>query len=232
MISQITPAGVRPASRARSTAASVWPVRSSTPPALALSGNTWPGWTRSRGEAWASMATAMVRARSAAEMPVVTPSRASTDTVNAVSNGDSFLAAMRSSPSSSQRSGVSARQISPRPSRAMKLIASGVANSAAMVRSPSFSRSSSSQTTTIRPARMSSIASSMVANGGAHRATSFSTYLATTSTSRLTGAPGSAAPSVVRASVSGISDTENQSSPTPTTVSDTPLTAIDPFSTT
>ena len=38
MISQITPAGVRPASRARSTDASVWPVRSSTPPGLALSG--------------------------------------------------------------------------------------------------------------------------------------------------------------------------------------------------
>ena len=33
----------------------------------------------------------------------------------------------------------------------MKLIASGVANCAAIVRSPSFSRSSSSQTTTIRP---------------------------------------------------------------------------------
>jgi len=53
-----------------------------------------------------------------------------------------------------------------RPSRAMKLIASGVAKSAATVRSPSFSRSSSSQTTTIRPRRMSSIASSMSAKGG------------------------------------------------------------------
>jgi hypothetical protein len=45
----------------------------------------------------------------------------------------------------------------------MKLIASGVVNCAAIVRSPSFSRSSSSQTTTIFPARMSSSASSMVA---------------------------------------------------------------------
>ena len=43
----------------------------------------------------------------------------------------------------------------------MKLIASGVTNWAAIVRSPSFSRSSSSQTTTIRPARISSIASSI-----------------------------------------------------------------------
>src|SRR5260370_32368521 len=40
----------------------------------------------------------------------------------------------------------------------MKLIASGVTFSAARVRSPSFSRSSSSITTIIRPARISSIA--------------------------------------------------------------------------
>ena len=105
MTSQITPAGVRPASRARSTAASVWPVRSSTPPGLDFSGKTWPGWTRSRGRAAGSIATWIVRARSAAEMPVVTPSRASIETVNGVWNGDSFLAAIRSSPSSSQRSG-------------------------------------------------------------------------------------------------------------------------------
>ena len=47
MTSQTTPAGVRPARRARSTAASVWPVRSRTPPGFARSGNTWPGCTRS-----------------------------------------------------------------------------------------------------------------------------------------------------------------------------------------
>src|SRR4051812_45720059 len=45
----------------------------------------------------------------------------------------------------------------------MKLTASGVANCAAITRSPSFSRSSPSQTTTIWPRRISSIASSMVA---------------------------------------------------------------------
>ncbi len=43
MISQITPEGLRPASRATSTAASVWPVRTSTPPSRATSGKTWPG---------------------------------------------------------------------------------------------------------------------------------------------------------------------------------------------
>ncbi len=84
MISQMTPDGFRWASRARSTAASVWPERSSTPPGRAMSGNTWPGCTRSEGPLSGSIATWMVCARSAAEMPVVTPSRASTDTVNAV----------------------------------------------------------------------------------------------------------------------------------------------------
>ena len=48
-ISQSTPAGWSPASCARSTAASVWPARRSTPPALARSGKTWPGCTRSSG---------------------------------------------------------------------------------------------------------------------------------------------------------------------------------------
>src|ERR687894_381064 len=46
----------------------------------------------------------------------------------------------------------------------MKLIASGVTNCAAITRSPSFSRSSSSTTTTMRPAAMSSRASSIVEN--------------------------------------------------------------------
>src|SRR3990172_8279921 len=47
----------------------------------------------------------------------------------------------------------------------MKLIASGVTNSAASVRSPSFSRSSSSTRITILPARMSAMASSIVESG-------------------------------------------------------------------
>ena len=169
MISQITPDGIRPARRVRSTAASVWPARSSTPPSFALSGNTCPGWTIPSGFVLGSMATWIVWARSWAEIPVVTPSAASIETVKLVWNADSFLAAIRSSPSSSQRSGVSARQISPRPCVAMKLIASGVANWAASVRSPSFSRFSSSQTTTIRPLRISSIASSMDANARSAR---------------------------------------------------------------
>src|SRR5437588_421471 len=46
-ISASTPAGYRPANRARSTAASVWPGRSSTPPARHSRGKTWPGRLKS-----------------------------------------------------------------------------------------------------------------------------------------------------------------------------------------
>ena len=132
------------------------------------------------------------------------------ETVKAVSRSGSFLAGIRSSPRSLQRSGVSARQTSPRAWVAMKLIASGVANWAASTRSPSFSRSSASQTTTIFPARMSSRASSMVLKGALGH-TSFSTYLATTSTSRFTDAPCASDAEVVRSRVSGMSEIEKVS---------------------
>ncbi len=92
------------------------------------------------------------------------PSLASIETVNAVPYGVSLCSVIGRRPSSSQRSSVRQRQIRPRAWTAMKLIASGVANCAAIVRSPSFSRSGASTTTTILPARMSSIASSIVEN--------------------------------------------------------------------
>ena len=57
-------------------------------------------------------------------------------------------------------SSVSERQMRPRPYFAMKFTASGVTFSAAMQRSPSFSRSSSSVRITILPARMWAIARS------------------------------------------------------------------------
>ena len=97
----------------------------------------------------------------------------------------------------------------------MKLIASGVTCSAAITRSPSFSRSSSSTTTTIRPAAMSSIASSTVAKRISSRAgvliarcprASRRTWPRCPPPGSRCG-PGSAAPRVVRSSVSGISDT-------------------------
>src|SRR5438270_487111 len=105
----------------------------------------------------------MVRERSGAEMPVVTPSRASTEIVNAVPYGVSLRSVICRKLSSSQRVSVRQRQMRQRPSLVMKLTASGVANWAAIVRSPSFSRSAASTTTTNFPWRMSSIASSIVA---------------------------------------------------------------------
>jgi hypothetical protein len=109
----------------------------------------------------------MVRARSAAEMPVVVPCLASMGTQNAVPKRALFSSSwtMSGMRSSSRRSPVMGRQIRPRPCVAMKLMTSGVTCWAAMVRSPSFSRSSSSTTTTIRPARKSAIASGMELNG-------------------------------------------------------------------
>ena len=72
------------------------------------------------------MATRMVCARSAAEIPVVTPSAASIDSQNAVPKRDVFMGEISGRCRASQRSGASARQISPRPCVAMKLMASGV----------------------------------------------------------------------------------------------------------
>ena len=162
MISQITADGLRPASRASSTAASVWPARTSTPPSRAISGKMWPGIDRSARVAAGSIATWTVRARSAAEMPVVTPSRASMLTVNAVESRDSLPCAISGRPSASTRWRVRARQIRPRPCLAMKLIASASQCSAGMTRSPSFSRLSSSTRMNMRPLRASSRISSIV----------------------------------------------------------------------
>ena len=55
-------------------------------------------------------------------------------------------------------------QMRPRASFAIKLMDSPVQNWAAMIRSPSFSRSSSSVTSTIFPALMAAMASSIVLN--------------------------------------------------------------------
>ena len=81
---------------------------------------------------------------------------------------------------------------------------------------------------------MSSSASSTVANGvvSVLNSASFSTYLARMSTSRLTGVPGAAVPRLVRSSVSGMSETSKEASSMRATVSETPSTVIEPFSTT
>src|SRR5580704_8975441 len=150
--------------RARSSEASVCPARTSTPPRRARKGKMWPGRAKSAARVAGSMAARMVVARSAALMPVVTPRRASMDSVKAVPKAEVFTGDMGGRCSSSQRSSVRARQIRPRPYLAMKLMAAGVIFSAGKARSPSFSRSSSSTRTIWRPWRKSSAASSAVAN--------------------------------------------------------------------
>ena len=162
-ISQITPVGCSPANSARSHVASVWPARTSTPPGFEISGKTWPGCTTSSGRALRAVATRTVCARSAAEMPVVTPLAASMETVNAVLCCARLSATISGKFNCRACASVSGMQIRPRPCVAIKLIASGVTKSAAMMRSPSFSRSSSSTRTTILPRRISSIISCVVA---------------------------------------------------------------------
>ena len=163
MISQMTPAGVSPARRARSTAASVCPARRSTPPGRAMSGNRWPGETKSAADAAGSIRVRTVRARSKAEIPVVVPLRASTLCVKAVPNGSESDAGVERLISAA-RSAVSGAQMSPRAWVAMKVIASGVTLAAASTRSPSFSRFSSSVMMTILPALMSATRSSIGSN--------------------------------------------------------------------
>ena len=68
--SLMTPTGGRPESLQRSTAASVWPERSSTPPSLAISGKMWPGRAKSLAPTLGLDSARQQEARSSAEMPV------------------------------------------------------------------------------------------------------------------------------------------------------------------
>ena len=138
----------------------------------------------------------------------------------------------------------------------MKPISSGVACSAAKMMSPSFSRSSSSTTTTARPAAIASTAVCTLSRtlaASARRGATCSpecaesawgtpanavrrcTYLASASVSRFTLSPTLRAPRLVAFRVSGIRPTSNHAgvspgSETAVTVRDTPETAMEPFS--
>src|SRR5580765_5703240 len=171
MISHSTAAGDRPARRAMSQHASVWPARTSTPPGWAMSGNTWPGCTMSSAVAFSEEATFTVKARSWAEMPLAMPSAASIDTVKLVPWRERFCSTIGLRPRRSACDSVIDMQISPRPCLARKLIFSGVTNSAANTRSPSFSRSSSSTRMTISPARIAATISAigLMAAGSRHQ---------------------------------------------------------------
>ena len=124
----------------------------------------------------------------------------------------------------------------------MNATSSGVAISAAKIRSPSFSRSSSSTTTTGRPASMSAMAVSIEsrrASGLRHASAPQQPLdvLGEHVDLEVDRVPRARAPSVVARSVLGIRLTSNQGSGssaalTALTVSETPSTAIEPFSTT
>ena len=152
-ISHITPAGYRPDSKAKSTAASVWPALLRTPPFFARNGKTCPGLLKLSGVVLGLIATCMVLALSSAEIPVLTlySGPASIDTVKAVWLESVFLSTINGKSNSSNFSPCIARQISPLPSTAIKFICCGVANWAAHIKSPSFSLFSSSTTITHSP---------------------------------------------------------------------------------
>ena len=99
-------------------------------------------------------------------MPVVVVT-ASMDTVNAVWWLSVFSATICGSPRASHIAPDIGMQMSPFAYDAMKLTFSGVANSAAQMQSPSFSRSASSVTSTISPRLSASRHSSMLSNSSA-----------------------------------------------------------------
>ena len=162
IISQITPEGLEFANLAISTTASVWPALIREPPSFDIRGKTCPGVVISFFVELISIAVLIVKDLSAADMPVVTPSVASIETVNAVSNLPSFLLSIRDKPSFSDWVRVNDKQISPLPYLAMKLIVSGEAYSPKTHRSPSFSLFSSSTKMNILPSEASFITSSIL----------------------------------------------------------------------
>ena len=164
-ISTIQPAGSNPAKRAKSMAASVCPALRKTPSGCAFSGNICPGFPNSSGLVFGSINACKVLALSCADIPVVQPFPIkSTETVKGVSCKVVLSVTINSNCSSRQRESMSGAQINPRPSFDIKLIISGVTLRAAVKKSPSFSRSSSSTTMIIFPFFISSMASSMVLN--------------------------------------------------------------------
>ena len=161
-ISQSTPAGAKPAIRARSTAASVWPARLNTPPSLASNRWTCPGRTKSSGWLRGSTIVTTVRLRSSAVIPVRLR-RWSSGVIKAVPSGAVLLSTSGCTSSRSQISGKIGMQKSPRPVM-IKLTFSGVAFSAAQIKSPSFSRPSSSTTLITSPREIASTAACTVEN--------------------------------------------------------------------
>ena len=164
--SPMTPTGGRPASRQRSTAASVCPGRTSTPPARARSGTTCPGRRRSAAvEAGSARTRAVARPVGGGDPRRDAHGGVDGDRVGGAEGvgvlGDherQLRAGRRSRPSPARRGSPTCAARSRRPRRR-----SG--SCAARTTSPSFSRSASSTTRTGRPSRRASRASSTVERG-------------------------------------------------------------------
>ena len=163
IISQQSPHSFSPARRHRSTVASVWPFRSNTPFFLASRGNICPGRRKSSALASSSTQAMAVMERSAAEMPVEVEIW-SMDTVKAVSWLSVLCWTIWGNCSFRTKASDMGMQIRPLPWVAIKLMFSVVANWAAQMKSPSFSRSGSSVTRMSLPCFRSSRASGMVLN--------------------------------------------------------------------
>ena len=113
----------------------------------------------------AALAASTVAARPFEVMPGSFSAEASIDTVKLVSCCERLSRTISGRSSWRARSTVIGMQIRPQACEAKKVMCSGVTASAAMMRSPSFSRSSSSMRMTIRPCRMSSMMSRTSAIG-------------------------------------------------------------------
>ena len=122
-----------------------------------------PGLPNVCGVDSGSASAFIVSARSCALTPVVQPSSLSTVTVNGVPRRLVLSSTWWGSLSSLQRLIVIGAHRTPLPLLSMKFTFSSVMSSAAVMRSPSFSRSGSSTTITNFPSRKSSMASSTVA---------------------------------------------------------------------
>ena len=125
----------------------------------------WPGRRKSDGCVPSRTVASAVCERSSAEMPVVVVA-ASIDTVKAVWWLSVFVVTIWGRSSFVHQSADIGMQIRPLAWVAMKLTLWVVANSAAQMQSPSFSRSSSSVTTMISPRRRAARQSSTESNVG------------------------------------------------------------------
>ena len=146
------PAGRLSANRHSSMVASVCPLRSLKPPSLARSGKTCPRRRKDFGVLQGDASVRQVSARSWAEIPVVVEASAqSMEIVYAVPSTSVLCETICGSVSEVVRDEESGQQVRPLVCRTIKAILSVVTSSAAMMRSPSFSREGESRTMTKLP---------------------------------------------------------------------------------